>query len=216
MVSDASKHGMQVAVHAIGDKAMEMAARSMEKALGGNRNNPLRHGIVHCQITTKALLDTFQRWNLHAYIQSIFLEHDNHVVEKRLGEERAASTYAFKTFLDLGLDVTNGSDAPVEYPDVLEGIQCAVTRTTLDGTKTFLPDQSLSVEEALQTFTSMGARASFEEKEKGMLLPGMAADFTVLSQDIRHCLKRTIKDTKVCRTFVNGTCVYDSEESNNR
>lgn len=216
MVSDASKHGMQVAVHAIGDKAMEMAARSMEKALGGNRNNPLRHGIVHCQITTKALLDTFQRWNLHAYIQSIFLEHDNHVVEKRLGEERAASTYAFKTFLDLGLDVSNGSDAPVEYPDVLAGIQCAVTRTTLDGTKTFLPDQSISVEEALQTFTSMGARASFEEKEKGMLLPGMAADFTVLSQDIRYCLPGAIKDTKVCRTFVNGTCVYDSEESNNR
>lgn len=216
MVSDASKHGMQVAVHAIGDKAMDMAARSMEKALGGNRNNPLRHGIVHCQITTKALLDTFQRWNLHAYIQSIFLEHDNHVVEKRLGEERAASTYAFKTFLDLGLDVSDGSDAPVEYPDVLAGIQCAVTRTTLDGTKTFLPDQSLSVEEALQTFTSMGARASFEEKEKGMLLPGMAADFTVLSQDIRRCLRRAIKDTKVCRTFVNGTCVYDSEESNNR
>lgn len=216
MVSDASKHGMQVAVHAIGDKAMEMAARSMEKALGGNRNNPLRHGIVHCQITTKALLDTFQKWNLHVYIQSIFLEHDNHVVEKRLGEERAASTYAFKTFLDLGLDISNGSDAPVEYPDVLAGIQCAVTRTTLDGTKTFLPDQSLTVEEALQTFTSMGARASFEEKEKGMLLPGMAADFTVLSQDIRHCLPGTIKDTKVCRTFVNGTCVYDSEESNNR
>lgn len=212
----ASKHGMQVAIHAIGDKAMEMAARSIEKALQGDKKNPLRHGIVHCQITTKALLETFQKWNLHAYIQSIFLEHDNHVVEKRLGEERAASTYAFRALLDLGIDISNGSDAPVEYPDVLAGIQCAVTRTTLDGTKKFLPQQSLSVEEALQTFTSMGASASFEEKEKGMLLPGMAADFTVLSQDIRRCLPGKIKDTNVCQTFVNGTCVYDWADSNNR
>ncbi len=212
----ASDHGMQVAVHAIGDQAMEMAAGSMEKALCGNRKNPLRHGIVHCQLTTKALLETFRKWNLHAYIQSIFLDHDNYVVEKRLGKERAASTYAFKTLLELGLDVSNGSDAPVESPDVLGGIQCAVTRTTLDGSKTFLPEQSLSVEEALQTFTVMGARASFEENEKGMLLPGMAADFTVLSQDIRHCPPETIKDTKVCQTFVNGICVYDGEDSNNR
>ncbi len=161
-------------------------------------------------------METFQKLNLHAYIQSIFLEHDNHVVEKRIGEDRAASTYAFKTLLDMGLDVSNGSDAPVEYPDVLAGIQCAVTRTTLDGTKTFLPQQSISVEEALQTYTVMGARASFEEKEKGMLLPGMAADFTVLFQDIRHCLPGKIKDTTICKTFVNGTCVYDSSESNNR
>ncbi|WP_313071371.1 amidohydrolase [Lacrimispora sp.] len=209
-VSYGADHGMQIAIHAIGDKAMEMAVHSIKRALKGNKDNSMRHGIVHCQITTKELIKTFQELNLHAYVQTIFMDHDNHVVEKRVGRERAADTYAFKTLLDLGIHVSNGSDAPVEEPDVLSGIQCAVTRTTLDGIKTFLPEQSITVEEALHTFTSMSARASFEENEKGTLLPGMAADFTVLSQDIRTCNPKIIREVAVCQTFVNGICVYDS------
>lgn len=210
----AAGHGMQVAVHAIGDQAMEMAVEAIAKALEGQTENKLRHGIVHCQITTKKLLEKFRKWNLHAYIQSIFLDYDNHIVEKRVGEERALDTYQFKTLLEMGLDVSNGSDAPVERPDVLAGIQCAVTRTTLDGTKTFLAHQAMTVEEALETYTSMGARASFEEKEKGMLMPGMAADFTVLSEDIRFCARENIKDVAICQTFVNGICVYDRSVHN--
>jgi predicted amidohydrolase YtcJ len=202
-------HGMQVAIHAIGDKAMEMAVHSIKKGLKENKDNPMRHGIVHCQITTKELIKTFYDLNLHAYVQTIFMDHDNHMVEKRLGKERATTTYAFKTLLDMGIQMSNGSDAPVEEPDVLKGIQCAVTRTTLDGTKTFLPEQSLTVEEALHTFTAMGARTSFEENEKGALLPGMAADFVVLSQDIRTCSPEKIKEAGVCQTFVNGVCVYN-------
>jgi predicted amidohydrolase YtcJ len=207
-VSYGIDHGMQIAIHAIGDKAMEMAADSIKKGLKGNKDNPMRHGIVHCQITTKELIKTFYELNLHAYVQTIFMDHDNHMVEKRLGKERAASTYAFKTLLDMGIQMSNGSDAPVEEPDVLKGIQCAVTRTTLDGTKTFLPEQALTVEEALHTFTAMGARASFEENEKGALLPGMAADFVVLPQDIRTYGPERIKEAGVRQTFVNGVCVY--------
>lgn len=202
--------GMQVAVHAIGDKAMEMASQSIIKALGGKKDNPMRHGIVHCQITTPKLIKTFREWNLHAYVQTLFMDHDNDIVEKRVGKERAASTYAFKTLLDMGVKVSNGSDAPVTDGDVLAGIQCAVTRTTLDGAKAFLPEQSLTVEEALDTFTAMGARASFEEHVKGVLLPGMAADFTVLSEDIRRCSPKDITKASVCQTFLNGICVYHS------
>ncbi len=205
----ASEHGLQAAVHAIGDRAMDMTIRAFEKAGTAKEGNRLRHGIVHCQITTKELLKKFQELNLHAYIQSIFLDYDNHIVEDRLGKERAADTYQFKTLLDMGVDVSNGSDAPVENPDVLAGIQCAVTRTTLDGSRTFLPDQALSVEEALETYSSIGARASFEEDEKGMLLPGMTADFTVLAEDLRYCGPGRIKDVRVCRTFVDGICVFD-------
>jgi predicted amidohydrolase YtcJ len=207
-VSYGIDHGMQIAIHAIGDKAMEMAAHSIKKGLKGNKDNPMRHGIVHCQITTKELIKTFYELNLYAYVQTIFMDHDNHMVEKRLGKERAANTYAFKTLLDMGIQMSNGSDAPVEEPDVLKGIQCAVTRTTLDGTKTFLPEQALTVEEALHTFTAMGAKASFEENEKGTLLPGMAADFVVLSQDIRTYGPERIKEAGVWQTFVNGVCVY--------
>lgn len=205
----AHRYGMQVAVHAIGDRAMEMTIHALEKAMKEKTDNKLRHGIIHCQITTKKLLKDFQKWNLHAYIQSIFLDNDNHVVEKRVGKERAMDTYQYRTLLELGLDVSNGSDAPVECPDVLGGIQCAVTRTTLDRTKTFLANQAITVEQALETYTAMGARASFEEKEKGMLMPGMAADFTVLSKDIRNCPPETIKDAVICQTFVDGNCVYE-------
>lgn len=204
----ASEQGMQVAVHAIGDRAMDMVIKAMERAGTGLGENKLRHGIVHCQITTKELLEKFKELNLHAYIQSIFLNYDNRIAESRLGKERALYTYQFKTLMDMGLSVSNGSDAPVERPDVLAGIQCAVTRTTLDGTKTFLPRQALSVEEALDTYTAMGARASFEEEEKGKLLPGMAADFTVLSQDIRKCVPDRIQKVTVCKTFVDGVCVF--------
>lgn len=205
----ASEHGLQVAVHAIGDQAMDMTVRAFEKAGTAKEGNRLRHGIVHCQITTKELLKKFQELDLHAYVQSVFLDYDNHIVEDRLGKERAADTYQFKTLLDMGVDVSNGSDAPVENPHVLAGIQCAVTRTTLDGSKIFLPDQALSVEEALETYSSIGARASFEEDEKGRLLPGMTADFTVLAEDLRYCGPGRIKDVKVYQTFVDGICVFD-------
>lgn len=209
-ISYGASHGMQVAVHAIGDKAMKMTTKSIIKALKGKKDNPMRHGIVHCQITTPELIKTLKEWNLHAYVQTIFMDHDNNIVESRVGRERAASTYAFKTLLDMGVTVSNGSDAPVEHGDVLAGIQCAVTRTTLDGRKTFLPEQSLTVEEALHTFTAMGAKASFEEEEKGTLLPGMAADFTVLSEDIRKCHSERISNVSVCQTFLNGICVYNT------
>lgn len=210
-IAYASKQGMQVAVHAIGDRAMDVAIKAMEKAGTGLNGNKLRHGIVHCQITTKELLEKFKELNLHAYIQSIFLDYDNRIAESRLGKERACYTYQFKTLMEMGLSVSNGSDAPVERPDVLGGIQCAVTRTTLDGTKTFLPQQALSVEEALDTYTVMGARASFEEEEKGKLLPGMAADFTVLSRDIRRCALEEIQRVTVCKTFVDGVCVTGND-----
>ena len=206
------EHGMQVAIHAIGDGAMNAVVNAFSKVQMDEKDNKRRHGIVHAQITTKELIKQFQRLNLHVYIQSVFLNQDNHIIEKRVGKQRAEDTYLYRTLFDLGIEVSNGSDAPVEEPSVLSGIQCAVTRTTLDGTKQFLPNQALTVEEALETYTAMGAKASFEEKKKGMLLPGMAADFTILSEDLRHCNPERIKDIKVLKTYVDGVCVYDAKD----
>jgi hypothetical protein len=208
LISFGHCHGMQVAVHAIGDAAIEMAVSGIRKAQEEYPERKLRHGIVHCQITTPKLLDDFKELGLHAYIQSVFLDYDNHIVESRIGAERALHTYQFKTLLDMGLSVSNGSDCPVEIPDVLRGIQCAVTRTCLDGSKTFLEDQALTVEEALKTYTIMGARVSSEEEKKGLLVQGMAADFTVLDRDIRCCPANEIKDAAVCETYVNGKVVF--------
>ena len=205
---------MEIAVHAIGDGAMEMAVRAYERAMEANPDRTdRRHGIVHCQITTGRLLEAFRRLRLHAYIQSIFLDYDNHIVEARIGAERAGKTYQFKTLLSMGVSVSNGSDCPVERPDVMAGIQCAVTRTTLDGTKTFLKEQALTVEEAISTYTAMGAEASFEEQEKGTLSVGKLADFAVLERDIRACAPDRIKDTAVLETYVGGVCVYKKENS---
>ncbi|MBQ1377905.1 MAG: amidohydrolase family protein, partial [Lachnospiraceae bacterium] len=93
------------------------------------------------------------------------------------------TSYSWKTLLNKGLSVSNGSDCPVELPDVMAGIRCAVTRCSLDGTGPYLPDQAFTVQEALDSFTVSGARVSFEETVKGAVQPGMLADFVVLGGD---------------------------------
>lgn len=208
MVVYAHTHGMQVAVHAIGDGIMERVILSYEKALKELPGDDRRHGIVHCQITTKALLEKMRELSLHAYIQSIFLDYDSKMVESRVGKERAGETYQFKTLFHMG-SASNGSDCPVETPNVMKGIQCAVTRTSLDGVKTFLPEQALTVEEALASYTSMGARAAFEEDRKGRLRAGMAADFAVLSRDLTQTPPSELGQVLVEQTYVDGVCVFE-------
>ncbi len=209
MISHANRHGMQVAVHAIGDRIMEQVISAYEKALGECPRRDHRHGIVHCQITTRALLKKIEELSLHTYIQSIFLDYDSKIVESRVGEKRAKETYQFAALFHMGQGMSNGSDSPVETPDVMKGIQCAVTRASLDKTRTFLPDQALTVEEALASYTVMGARASFEEEKKGMFRAGMAADFTVLDRDPFRVPPEELGTITAVQTYVDGALVYD-------
>ena len=111
--------------------------------------------------------------------------------------------------MDNGLSVSNGSDAPVEIPDVLKGIQCAVTRTSIDGTGPYLIDQAFSVKEAIDSFTINSAEASFEENHKGRIKEGYLADFVVLDEDPFKTAKTEIYKIKVLKTYLNGTCVYN-------
>lgn len=208
MVGYAHAHGMNVAIHAIGDGIMDQAIRSIEKALKAQPKEDHRHGIVHCQITTPELLEKFRELNLHAYIQSIFLDYDLHIVEDRVGRERAKYTYNFKTLTDYGIGVSNGSDSPVELPDVMAGLQCAVTRRSLNGDGPFLPEQALTVAEGLDSYTIQGARASFEENTKGTIEAGKAADFVVLGQNPFEVDPMTLKDIPICATYLDGECVY--------
>lgn len=211
MIGYAHAKGMQVAVHAIGDQIMVMIVEAIEKALVENPREDHRHGIVHCQITTKELLEKFKTLNLHAYIQSIFLDYDIHIVEQRIGEERAKATYNFKTLMDSGVVTCNGSDCPVELPNVLEGIQCAVTRTTLDGKMgPFLKEQALSIEEAIASYTMMGAYSSFEEASKGSIECGKWADFVVLDTNPLLTDANRLKEIQVVATYVDGNCVYSN------
>ena len=207
MVELAHKNNMQVAIHAIGDKAMDMVVNSIEKALDKSPRDNHRHGVVHCQLTTSNLLNKFRDLKLHAYIQSIFLDYDINIVEDRIGVDRAKTSYNFNTLFN-ETTMSNGSDCPVELPNVLNGIYCAVTRKTLNGKGPFLPNQALSVKDAILSFTRNGAYASFEEDAKGDIAVGKAADFVLLSDNLLDIDANKIKDVKVLNTFLDGRCIY--------
>lgn len=211
MVAYANEHGMQVAVHAIGDACLDRVLHAVECALKQHPRQDHRHGVVHCQISRPDQLAKIQKFGLHVYAQSIFLDYDNHIVEQRVGKELAATSYSWKTLMNGGVSVSNGTDCPVELPDALAGIQCAVTRTSLhDHVGPYLADQAFTVQEALDSYTIRGAEASFEENTKGCIRSGMLADFVVLGENPFVVDPYCLKDIHVNATYVGGIKVFES------
>ena len=208
MVSYAHANGMQVAIHAIGDACLDQVLNAVELALREHPRIDHRHGVVHCQISRAEQLERIRALNMHVYAQSIFLDYDNHIVESRVGPELAQTSYCWKTLLESGVSVSNGSDCPVELPDAMRGIECAVTRTSIDGTGPYLPEEAFTVREALDSFTVRSAEASFEEGFKGRIAPGYIADFTVLEQSPFDVEPREIHNIAVKACYLGGSCVY--------
>ena len=200
--------GLQIAVHAIGDKCLDEVLDAFEEALKANPRPDHRHGIVHCQVTRADQLERLARLGLHVYAQSIFLDYDNHIVKKLLAPELWKTSYSWKSLMRLGATVSNGSDCPVEPPDCLRGIQLAVTRTSLDGIGPYLPHEAFTVAEALDSFTRVSAYASFEENRKGRVREGMLADFTILDRDPFATPPFELSKIKVLATFLGGREVY--------
>ena len=195
--------------YAIGDACLDRVLSSLEKALDAHPKEEHRHGIVHCQITRADQLEKLSRMKLHIYAQSIFLDYDIHIVEQRVGAELAGTSYSWKTLMEKGTTVSNGTDCPVEPPKALAGIQCAVTRTTLrDHLGPYLPREKLTVREALDSYTSAGAYASFEESLKGRIQPGMLADFVILGKNPFTAEEHTIQDIPVLATYLGGRKVF--------
>ena len=208
MVEYAHRHGMQVAIHAIGDQCLDQVLNAIERAVAACPRKDHRHGIVHCQITRKDQLERIRELGLHVYAQSIFLDYDNHIVESRVGRELAETSYSWKTLMKGGVSVSNGSDAPVELPDVMRGIECAVTRTSLDGTGPYLPEEAFTVAEALDSFTIRGAEASFEEHVKGRIARGYMADFVVLGANPFEVDPKTLHEIPVMACYLEGERVF--------
>lgn len=209
MIGYANEQGMQVAVHTIGDACLDRVLSAYEKALAENPREDHRHGIVHCQITRPDQLKKIEEMKLHIYAQSIFLDYDIHIVEERVGAELASTSYYWKSLMDHGISVSNGTDCPVELPDALSCIQCAVTRTTLrDHVGPYLPDQAFSVQEALDSYTIRSAEGSFEENRKGRIESGMLADFVVLDQNPFEVDVNALKDIPVHATYLGGKKVF--------
>lgn len=208
MIGYAHENNMQVAVHCIGDACLDLVLNSIEKALNAHPRTDRRHGIVHCQITRPDQLERIAKLNLLVYAQSIFLDYDLHIVEDRVGKDLALSSYSWKTLMDKGVTVSNGSDCPVELPNVMGGIQCAVTRRDLKGSDPYLPHEAFTVQEALDSFTTAGAKASFEEAIKGEIKPGMLADFVVLGENPFETDPSKLKDIPIISTYLGGKMVY--------
>ena len=209
MIGLAHANGMQVAVHTIGDATMDLILNAVEKAQAEHPRSDARHGVVHCQITRPDQLERLIAMGMHIYAQTIFLDYDIHIVERLVGSERAASSYSWKTLLRGGCTVSNGTDCPVELPDAMAGIQCAVTRTTLrDRMGPYLPDEAFTVREALDSYTSAGAYSSFEENVKGRIAPGYLADFVVLGSDPFETDPFALKDIPVVAAYVAGERVF--------
>ena len=209
LIACSNAGGMQCAIHCIGDACLDMVLSSLEKALAEHPREDHRHGIVHCQITRPDQLRKIAELGLHVYAQSIFLDYDIHMVTDRVGPELAGTSYSWKTLKKLGATVSNGSDCPVELPDVLAGIQCAVTRTDLKGSvPLYLPDEAFTVQEALDSFTAASACASFEEQKKGRICPGMLADFVILEKNPFMEDPANIRTISVLETYIGGVSVF--------
>ena len=209
----AKENNMQVAVHGIGDGAIEIAADILNEVNKDDLSNPMRNGIVHAQITNKRILNKMVKGNITAYIQPVFIDTDMEIAEERLGKERTDSSYAWKTMLDEGLHISGGSDAPVVSFNILENIYFAVTSKNIKGLPEggWMPSQRLSIDEAVRLFTINAAYQSFEENIKGTLEIGKYADITGLEKNIYNIPKDEIKDVKISFTMVNGEIVYKKD-----
>lgn len=209
MISLANKNDMQIAVHAIGDGALDMLLSSYEKAFKQHPRNDHRCGVVHCQITRPEQLDKIAELGLCVYMQGIFIDYDTTIIKDRVGDKLASSSYRWKTLMKKNVSVSNGTDAPVEMPNALKCIQCSITRSSIkDGSVPYLPEEGFSVEEAINSYTSSSAYASFEENIKGKIQSNMLADYTILEKNPFNVNPSSIKDIKVIGTYLAGEKVY--------
>lgn len=210
LVETSFNHGIPVAIHGIGDGMIDRALNAIEKALDNNPTPPERNAIVHCQITDYNMLARMQEMKVIAMIQPIFLDYDLHMVEDRVGKERAKTTYAFNTMERMGIHTAYGTDCPVEGYHVFKGIQCAVTRQDLHHIpeEGWLPEEAVTVEEALRAYTLGSAYAEGEENHKGCLGVGMIADLVILDQNPLMVKPQELSQIKILATYKNGELVY--------
>ncbi len=208
----ATANNISIITHAIGDAAVESVIKAYESTFS-DEINPLRHGIVHCQITTSDQIDRISKLRLSVMAQPIFLDYDMNIVKSRVGPELASTSYAFKSLLDSGAPLNLSTDAPVENCNPFPNIYSAVTRQAIKtpSGKCFLENEKLTVEEAIDAYTSGSAYNEFKEHFKGRLLPGYVADLIVLDQDIFTIEPAKIKDIKVTMTMIDGKIVYESK-----
>jgi len=215
MAVERVRAGFQLGFHAIGDRAVEMALDAFNAAESDARQGGqvpaqgFRFRVEHAQVTTPEQVKRFRELGVIASMQPNHLLTDMRWAEARLGKERAAHSYAWKEFVDAGVSLCFGTDYPVEPITPFRGLYAAVTRRGEDGKQEFFPGQKLTIEQAITAYTTGSAYAEFAEHDKGLLQPGMLADFVVLDRDITRVAPAAILKTQVLRTVVGGRTVYE-------
>jgi predicted amidohydrolase YtcJ len=201
----AIEHGYQVNTHAIGDRANREVLNIYEETFRAHPDKKdLRWRVEHAQHLHPADLPRFAKLGVIASMQGVHATSDGPWVPKRLGTERSKSgAYLWRALIDSGAVIANGTDTPVEDVDPIASFYASVARRTADGT-TFYPEQAMTREEALRSYTLNGAYAAFEEDLKGSITPGKLADVVVLSKDIMKVPEAEIPTAKVVLTVLGG------------
>ena len=211
MVRSADAAGLQVALHAIGDRANTEVLDIYEQ-IGGQAVRARRFRIEHAQHVRAQEFARFARLGVIASMQPYHAIDDARWLEDRIGLERCRTSFAWRSMLDAGVPLAFGTDWPIAPLNPLLGVGAAVTRQSLDDKhpEGWFPEQRLTLEQALRAYTEGGAYAEFQENNKGVIAAGKLADMVVLSADLFSIPASEIKEQKVALTIVGGKVVYES------
>ena len=210
-VRGADRAGLQVIIHAIGDRANDNILSIYERVEKENGDRDRRFRVEHAQHLRPQDIPRFALDKVIASMQPYHAIDDGRWAEKRIGPERAKTTYAFRSLLDSGATLAFGTDWTVAPLNPLLTIYAAATRRTLDGKHPngWIPEQKISVEEAVRAYTVGSAFAEFQENEKGTIAPGKLADLVILTQDIFKIDPKEIEKVKVVTTIMDGRVIYE-------
>jgi predicted amidohydrolase YtcJ len=209
-VKAADRAGLQVMVHAIGNRANDAMLSIFEQVSRTNGERDRRFRIEHAQHLRLGDIPRFARARVIASMQPYHAADDGRWAEKRIGRKHLRGTYAFRSLLDAGVMLAFGSDWTVAPLDPMQGIAAAVTRQTLDGKNPngWIPEQKITVEEAVRAYTVGSAYAEFAEKVKGTVAPGKLADLVMLSDNIFEIPPSQITNATVLCTIMDGGVVF--------
>jgi predicted amidohydrolase YtcJ len=211
MQADAA--GLQLHVHAIGDRAISMMLDIFADIEKEHAYHDQRFTIEHAQHMAQKDFERFAEFHVVASMQPYHAIDDGRWAEKRLGHDRARYSYAWRSFLDHGVRLAFGTDWPVAPLNPMLGLYAAVTRATLDGKNPngWIPEEKITLPEAVEAYTMGSAFTEFQENEKGSITPGKLADMVILSGNIFDLKPEAIRNVKAATTIVGGKVIYGGQ-----